>query len=268
MATRFAVRARDGVDISVQQVGDGPALLLVHGALLNGTIPWAAVLPSLAQQFTVYAMDRRGRAPSGDGAEYSIGLEADDIGRVVAAIGQPTIVVAHSYGALAALEAIGGLKGVARFILYEPPVRLSPESESDVVEKMERALAAHDNEEIVRLFLREQIGAPQEVFEGFKASPIWPIVLQIAPTLPRESREVNTHRLSGERLAACRIPTVMLLGSETQGFLREGVEWACRTIPGCRIIALEGEGHNAMTSAPQLFVEKVLEAVHSVDQGR
>jgi len=51
--TRFTVTSKDGVAISVQKAGAGPALLLIHGALLNGTISWGAVLPKFAERFTV-----------------------------------------------------------------------------------------------------------------------------------------------------------------------------------------------------------------------
>ena len=123
MATeRFTVPSKDGVEISVQKAGSGPALLLIHGALLNGSLSWGAVLPKLAEHFTVYAMDRRGRAPSGDAKEYSIANEADDIAAVVDAIGGPVVMLAHSYGALATLEALDQLKTVSHLILYEPPV--------------------------------------------------------------------------------------------------------------------------------------------------
>ena len=80
---RFTVKSADGVEISVQKAGAGPALLLVHGSLLNGLLSWGAVLPKFAEHFTVYAMDRRGRAPSGDAQQYSIQNEADDIAAVV-----------------------------------------------------------------------------------------------------------------------------------------------------------------------------------------
>src|SRR5579871_4182937 len=103
---RFAVRSTDGVEISVQKSGSGPALLLVHGALLNSAMTWFAVLPKLAEQFTVYAMDRRGRALSGDGKEYSIALEVDDVASVISKIGHPVIVLSHSYGALVTLIAL------------------------------------------------------------------------------------------------------------------------------------------------------------------
>src|SRR5271166_3733999 len=122
MPERFTVQSRDGVGISVQKTGAGPALLLVHGSLLNGTISFGAVMPKLAQRFTVYAMDRRGRAPSGDAKAHSIPIEADDIAAVAAAIAPPVVLLAHSFGALAAVDALDRLQGVSRVILYEPPL--------------------------------------------------------------------------------------------------------------------------------------------------
>src|SRR3984957_2607039 len=153
-AERFAVTSKDGVEISVQRAGAGPAMLLVHGSLLNGALSWGGVLPSLAEHFTVYAMDRRGRAPSGDAKEYSIAKEADDIANVVEAIGGQVIVLAHSYGALASLEALDRLKTVSHLILYEPPVVLRP-GDPAIAANLDRALEANDREQIVTTFLRD-----------------------------------------------------------------------------------------------------------------
>lgn len=257
---RFMVPSNDGVDISVQKAGSGPALLLVHGALLNGTLSWGPVLPKFAEQFTVYVMDRRGRAPSGDAKEYSIANEADDIVAVAEAIGGPVTVLAHSYGALATLNALDRLKTVSQLLLYEPPVTLT-RRETDVVEQMEQALAAGNREQVVIRFLRDQIGVPPERLDMMRSSPIWPIVLEISPTLARESRSVNTPHISGERLASCKIPTTMLLGSETQGLLRDAAYFVCDAIPGCRLVTLEGQGHGAMLDAPDFFVAKIIALV-------
>ncbi|MGA2883051.1 MAG: alpha/beta hydrolase [Bryobacteraceae bacterium] len=259
MATeRFTVQSKDGVEISVQKAGSGPALLLVHGALLNGSLSWGAVLPKLAEHFTVYAMDRRGRAPSGDAREYSISNEADDIASVVNAIGGLVIVLAHSYGALATLEALDRLKKVSHLILYEPPVTLKP-SDPTIVANLERALEAGDREQIITTFLRDQIRVPPDRIAMMRASPIFPIVLQIAPTLPRESRAVNTYRPWAERLANWKTPTTVLLGSETIGLLRDAAFFVRDTIPGCRLVTLEGQGHGAMLDAPDWFANKILE---------
>lgn len=255
---RFTVPSKDGVEISVQKAGSGPALLLIHGALLNGSLSWGAVLPKLAERFTVYAMDRRGRTPSGDAKEYSIANEAEDIAAVVAAIGGPVIILAHSYGALATLEALDQLKTVSRLILYEPPVTLKP-GDPAILANLDRALAANDREQIVTTFLLEQIRIPPEGLARMKSSPIWPIVLEISPTLPRETRTVNTYQASRERWVNWKIPTTLLLGSETVGLLRDAAYFVRDAIPGCELVILEGQGHGAMLDAPDFFANKVLE---------
>jgi pimeloyl-ACP methyl ester carboxylesterase len=261
MATeRFTVTSADGVDISAQKAGAGPALLLVHGALLNATLSWGAVLPKFAERFTVYAMDRRGRAPSGDAQEYSIANEAEDIASVVKAIAGPVIVLFHSYGALASLDALDQLTTVSHLILYEPPVALKPRDPA-IVANLERALEAGDRAGLVTAFLRDQIGVPPDRIAMMTSSPIWPVVLQIAPTLPRESRAVNTYRPSTERLASWKTPTTVLLGSETVGLLRDAAYYVCDAIPGCRMVVLEGQGHGAMLDAPEFFAAKVSELI-------
>jgi len=256
---RFSVRSSDGVEISVQKAGTGPPLLLVHGSLLNGEMTWGRVLPPLAERFTVYAMDRRGRAPSGDAKKYSIANEADDIASVVETIGGRVTIVAHSYGAFATLEALDRLKTVSHLILYEPPVTLKPVDTDSVADRMDQALEANDLEQIVIIFLRDQIGVPPEGIEMMRSSPIWPVVLQIAPTLPREARAVNTYRPSTERLANWKTPTTVLLGSMSVGLLRDAAYFVRDAIPGCQIVILEGQGHSAMFQAPDLFVNKIVE---------
>ncbi|HEX5226642.1 MAG TPA: alpha/beta hydrolase [Bryobacteraceae bacterium] len=258
---RFTVPSSDGVPISVQRTGSGPAMLLVHGALLNGSLAWGLVTPKLSERFTVYTMDRRGRAPSGDTQTYSIANEADDISAVANAVGGPVIVISHSYGALASVAALDQLKNVSHLILYEPPLTADgarPDSPA-VLEKLDQALAANDREQIVMTFLRDQIRAPMDRVEAFKTSPIWPIILEIASTLPRESRAVNTWRPSPNLLAAWKTPTTVLLGSLSTGILRDAAYFLRDTISGCRLVTLEGQGHSAATDAPDYFVSKILE---------
>ena len=256
---RFTVQSKDGVVISVQKAGSGPALLLIHGSLLNGTLSWAAVLGRLAKRFTVYVMDRRGREPSGDAKQYSIVNEADDIVAVVEAIGGPVVVLSHSYGALASIAALDRLKTVAHLILYEPPVFFDRPDSDAAIASLERALEASDREGIVTSFLRDQVRAPAERIAMMRSSPIWPIALQIAPTLPRESRAANTYRPSMERLGMWKTPTTVLLGSETTGLLRDAAFGIRDAIPGCRMVVLEGQGHGAMLDAPEYFANKILE---------
>jgi pimeloyl-ACP methyl ester carboxylesterase len=259
---RFRVPSGDGVEISVQKAGSGPRLLLVHGALLNGTLSWGAVLPKLAERFTVYAMDRRGRAPSGDAAAYSLDIEADDILHVARAIGATLKVLGHSYGALATMAAEGRFETVEQAILYEPALMLEPRAE-DVAARMQAALDAGERQQVVTVFLRDQARVPPENLTRLESSPMWPTILEVSSTLPREVREVNTQRSWTERLAKWKTPVTMLLGTETSSSLRESAKFISGAIPGCRLVTLEGQAHSAMLEAPDLFVSKVLEIAAS-----
>ena len=51
----------------------------------------------------------------------------------------------------------------------------------------------------------------------------------------------------------------MLLGTETQGFLRDVAFFRRDAIPGCRLVMLDGQGHGAMLDAPDFFANKILD---------
>ena len=74
------VRSKDGTPIAYERSGTGPALILVDGALCSRAFgPSPKLAPLLAQHFTVFAYDRRGRGQSGDTQPYSPGREVEDI---------------------------------------------------------------------------------------------------------------------------------------------------------------------------------------------
>ena len=64
------VQSQDGTTIAYDVSGDGPALVLVSGASTDraSNQRFAA---TLAERFTVYNYDRRGRGDSGDTAPYA-----------------------------------------------------------------------------------------------------------------------------------------------------------------------------------------------------
>jgi pimeloyl-ACP methyl ester carboxylesterase len=112
--------------IAYRRSGSGPPLLLVHGLTADHT-RWSPISPRFEQRFSVYAMDRRGRGESGDGPDYDIRREAEDVAAVVDAIGEPVFVLGHSAGALYSLEAALLAANFRRLILYEPRFRALPQ---------------------------------------------------------------------------------------------------------------------------------------------
>jgi len=261
----FSVPSKDGVAISVEKSGSGPALLLVHGSMVDGSISWALVRPALERHFTTYVLDRRGRGKSGDAAGYSLSNEVADLVAVLHSIPEPVTLLSHSYGAVVTLAALDQLANVSRLILYEPPVFEKPRSldTNRITDDMQRALAAGDRDQVPVIFLRDQIGVPPEGIAAFQSSPMWTKAVEVAHTLPRELRVVNTLRFSVENFANCRIPTAMLLGGASSDEMREGTLWVGNSIPGCRTVVMEGQGHSAMMSGPAVFVSAVLEIAGS-----
>src|SRR5689334_10111110 len=97
------VVSKDGTPIGYERTGMGPPLVLVHGTGVDHTY-WDLLIPQLARDFTVYAMDRRGRGQSGDTLPYAMQREFHDIAALVNAIPGAVDLLGHSYGALCALE--------------------------------------------------------------------------------------------------------------------------------------------------------------------
>jgi hypothetical protein len=73
MENSGTVVSRDKTRIAYTKVGSGPSIILVDGAFCyreNG--PSTELAARLAQSFTVYTYDRRGRGESSDHSPYSI----------------------------------------------------------------------------------------------------------------------------------------------------------------------------------------------------
>jgi haloacetate dehalogenase len=95
----------DGVMLSVQMAGNGPALILLHGFPQNGMC-WANIAPKLAQHFRVIIPDLRGygqsSAPPDDAGHtaYSKRQMARDVVAVMDGLGlAQAMVLGHDRGA-------------------------------------------------------------------------------------------------------------------------------------------------------------------------
>jgi len=65
--------------------------------------PWENVAPLLADRFTIYTMDRRGRGASGGASEYALERKVDDVVAAVEALPYPVFLYGHSFGGVCAV---------------------------------------------------------------------------------------------------------------------------------------------------------------------
>src|SRR5688500_14306039 len=98
--------SKDGTPIAFDRSGQGPALILVDGALCYRSFgPMPKLVPHLTPHFTVITYDRRGRGESGDKGPYNVEREVEDIEALIREAGGSAYVYGISSGAALALDA-------------------------------------------------------------------------------------------------------------------------------------------------------------------
>jgi pimeloyl-ACP methyl ester carboxylesterase len=254
------ITSADGTRIAVWSSGQGPPLLLVHGATADHTTTWRLVRSSLEQHFTIHAMDRRGRGGSGDAEEYDLRREAEDVAAVVDSIGEPVRVLGHSYGALCALEAALLTTNVHRLVLYEGvPLRGADGYPPGLIDRLDELLDAGDLDGVLTTMYRDLVGLPSAELELLRSqSDAWAIRLRNAPTLPREARTEQRYQFVAERFGSLATPTLLLVGGESPAREHENARAVARALSDAHVAVLPGQQHVAMYTAPDLFVNEVL----------
>src|SRR3981189_2030210 len=167
------VLSKDGTAIAFDRIGNGPPVILADGALCYRGIGHSGQLAELlAQHFTVFTYDRRGRGGSGDTAPYAVEREVEDIAALLSKAGGAASVWGMSSGAVLALEAANRLSGIKRLALYEAPfiVDDSRSTTEDDWVRIGEAVAAHRRGAAVKLFL-QMVGVPGFFIALMRLSP-------------------------------------------------------------------------------------------------
>lgn len=252
--------SRDGTEVAYWITGEGPPLVLVHGTTADHT-RWNPLLPYLEPHATVHAVDRRGRGASGDGADYDVAREFEDVAAVIDTIanasGSAVDVLGHSFGGICAFGAAALTANVRSLVLYEPP--MDPDAFAlppDVAARLDALLTAGDREAVLEAFIREVVGMPEHEFVRYRALPAWRARVAAAHTIPREATAIPV--LDPTQAAAITAPTLLLLGGDSPDRMRSATEAIAAALPDARMAVLDGQQHIAMDLVPQVFAEHVV----------
>ena len=257
------VQSVDGTKIGFTRTGRGAPLVLVHGISADAD-RWAPVLSALEERFTVHAMDRRGRGASGDHGDYALEREFEDVAALVDAIGEPTNLFGHSYGALCTLHALLRTRHVRKLVVYEPYVPVTPASERSAITQRYEAMAAKgERDEIVTTFLREIVQLSDVEVRAMRAHSSWAGRLAGALTIPRELGAAEQFRFDPARFADVHVPITMMVGEKSPDFLKDATARLHAALPTSDVVELEGQKHSAMNTAPALFVRELCAAFTS-----
>src|SRR5438270_5400345 len=189
--TMKKVQSADGTIIAYDQMGNGPAVILVDGALGYRAFGFMMPLATLlAPYFTVITYDRRGRGESTDTQPFALEREIEDIEALINEAGGEAFLYGISSGAALALE--GTLKlgdKVKKLALYEAPYD-SDDARQQAFrtyrKQLVEVLAEGRRGDALGLFMMF-VGMAPEHLEGARKMPMWPVWEAVAHTLPYDA---------------------------------------------------------------------------------
>lgn len=249
------VTSADGTTIGYDQLSDeGPVVVLVGGGLDDGSenIPLGE---DLAAAFTVVNYRRRGRGDSADTQPYSVQREVEDLAAVIDATGGPThLFGASSGGALALLAAAAGLP-IDQIAVHEVPYQVGDEMLAAwraYVSDLDDALDTDDHEQALRLFMR-LAGSSDADVAGAEASPFWPALRALAPTLRYDAACLGDGAPPANQLAAVTQPVLLTTGATVDphspglpaDYFGAAADATAALLPDARRITIEVAGHVA-----------------------
>jgi len=259
------VLSKDGARIAFDRIGQGPPIILVVGAF-NDRSTGAPLASFLAERFTTFTYDRRGRGDSGDTAPYVVEREIEDIDALVPAAGGSAHVFGMSSGGVLALRAAAAGVPIGRVVAYQPPFsvdasgHLPPE---DFGERLTELASSGRRSATVKYFMREGMGAPRALVSVLRlARPIWSNLEAVAHTLPYDfavmDGTVAGKPLPREPWASISTPTLVLDGGKSPASLHRAADALAERLPSAQRRTLDGQSHNLSMRALAPVLEEFL----------
>jgi pimeloyl-ACP methyl ester carboxylesterase len=135
-----SAESRDGTEIGYWKTGQGPAVVVLHGSMESAR-SHTLLAEALADDFTVYLPDRRGRGLSGPyRPDHTVRTEVEDLQAVLTAAGAE-LAFGVSAGGAVVLEAARTLPDLKKVALYEPAIVDNPTPHRAWLARFDREVA-------------------------------------------------------------------------------------------------------------------------------
>ncbi|MFI0542302.1 pimeloyl-ACP methyl ester carboxylesterase [Streptomyces canus] len=237
--------SRDGTPIAYARTGQGPAVILVSGAMSTGGTVAPLAVP-LSERFDVLVYDRRGRGASGDTAPYAVAREVEDLAALIETAGGEASLCGISSGGALVLEAAASGLPVRRAAVYETPyadfLEGGAEQNAEYTEQLTAALDEGRRGDAVELFLR-LTGMGEQTIQGARQSPMWSGMEAVAPTLAYDNAVMAGGLVPRDRLASVTVPVLAVAGGASPAWMREGTRAVAEAVPEGSYRVLEGQTH-------------------------
>jgi pimeloyl-ACP methyl ester carboxylesterase len=267
------VVSADGTKIGYRQIGNGPGLILVHGAL-QASQNFTQLGELLSNDFTVYIPDRRGRKMSDDfGANHSIQKECEDLYALIQKTGTNN-VFGLSAGAVIVLRAANLYHEIQKAAVYEPPVSVNP---TNYFSWHDRYLTELDEQKPASCFVTI-VKATDDSLMRFIPRFIFTWLIGHAMKAEKEKDEnhsmlinlISTMKFDGNMVRSVtgnpglfihpKGKVMFMSGSKSRSFLKKSVREMHNLTKGSVFVEIKGVGHIASDNAgkPRLVASELV----------
>jgi pimeloyl-ACP methyl ester carboxylesterase len=263
--TSGRVTSRDGTPIGYLKTGHGPAIVIMHGSMESAR-SHTLLAQALADEFTVYLPDRRGRGMSGPHRPgHSVRTEVEDLQAVLAESGAQ-LAFGVSAGGLIVLEAARTLTDLRKIAVYEPA--LVPDAAPHIawLKRFDQEMASGDTAAamitsmyglhlappVFKVLPRRLLASVTEKAmksEDRKAAPDDITMRKLAPTVHYEGALIAEMAGTGGAFRTVTADVLLMGGSKGLPFLRPARDALAETLPHSRRVEFRGLDHGA-TSDP------------------
>jgi pimeloyl-ACP methyl ester carboxylesterase len=260
-----SVSSRDGTSVGYLRLGQGPAVVLLHGSMESASSHIRLAL-ALADAFTVYLPDRRGRGMSGPyPSGYGIRTELEDLQAVLAESGAE-LVFGVSAGGLVALEAARTVPALRKVALYEPALLMNAGRHTQWISRFDQEMAQGN---VAAALVTSMYGLelappvfklmPRRLLESLtrmamksedkKATSDTVTMRKLAPTVRYEG--VILAEMAGTIATFAEVPADVLIlgGSKGLPFLKPALDALAKTLPRNQRVEFPGLDHGGSSDA-------------------
>jgi pimeloyl-ACP methyl ester carboxylesterase len=255
-----AVVSRDGTTIGYRRIGDGPGLVVLHGAM-ESSRSHLQLAKALADTFTVYLPDRRGRGMSGPyPAGYSVQTDIEDMDALLAKTGAGSVFGVSS-GALIWLHAARVLPVIKKAAIFEPPLLIGGDLSAltrrfdaeiargkvaaALITGMKAARLGPPILDLIPRWLLERMTQTMLAAADRSAAPDDVTVRMLAPTLHYDFQLILDSQGRLDPFGEIRADLLLLGGSKSPAFLTASLDALERVVPHAKRVELAGLGHSA-----------------------
>jgi pimeloyl-ACP methyl ester carboxylesterase len=269
----------DGVKLYYEEAGSGAPVVFVH-EFAGDYRSWEPQLRYFARRYRCIAYNARGWPPSEvpqDVARYSQARACDDIRAVLDALAIDTAhIVGLSMGGMATLHFGLTYPARARSLLVAGAGYGSEPAEREKFRTEAVTIAGRLEREGMAAFAEAYAYGPTRVqfenkdprgFAEFKAMLAEHSAKGAANTQLGVQRERPSIFDLEDKLAACRVPMLVVTGDEDWPCLGPGI-FIKRTCPTAGLLVIPNSGHGVNTEEPAAFNAALADFLAQVDAGR